>query len=81
MEVNLNSARCLKTMTNIGYDTVHNVCTNTVTIVPWGVIDWFENVIALLFMLAIACALIAGLVIYFALLNQRARWQRKFEAR
>ncbi len=36
MDVNVNSADCLRTATNIGYDTVHNICTGTSTNVPWG---------------------------------------------
>lgn len=34
MEVNVNSAECLKTATNIGYDTVHNICSGAATNVP-----------------------------------------------
>jgi len=59
MEVNVNSAECLKTATNIGYDTVHNICSGAATNVPWGAGDWVGAIFLGSFMGALALLALA----------------------
>lgn len=40
IDLNVNAAQCMKTASHFGFERVHNVCTKTVTDVPWGSADW-----------------------------------------
>jgi hypothetical protein len=51
--INANLAECLKSVGNIGYTSVHNVCSGTVTVVPWGHVDWLGMGILCVFALAL----------------------------
>lgn len=54
--INANVAECLKSMSHVGFTRVHNLCTGTVTDVPWGAGDWILGGTLLGFIAA--CALI-----------------------
>lgn len=38
--INANLAQCIQKMTHVGFTRVHNVCSGSVTDVPWGLGDW-----------------------------------------
>lgn len=48
--VNLNAADCLRSVSDIGMNHVHNICTGTITDVPWGQADWLLAVILTIFL-------------------------------
>ena len=37
---NVNLAECLKTVSDFGVNHIHNVCSGSITDVPWGSVDW-----------------------------------------
>jgi hypothetical protein len=39
-DINLNHADCLRSVTDFGKTTVHNICNGSVNEVPWGSADW-----------------------------------------
>ena len=39
-DTNLNSAQCIKTVSNFGEDIIHNICTGTQVVIDWGVMDY-----------------------------------------
>lgn len=39
-DINLNKAECLRTALEFGAYRVHNVCSDAVTTIPWGGVDW-----------------------------------------
>jgi hypothetical protein len=39
-DVNLNHADCLRSVTDFGKTTVHNICNGSISEVPWGSVDW-----------------------------------------
>lgn len=45
MDINLNSAECIKNVTHLGYESYHNICSGAITTIPWGFFDWFGMVI------------------------------------
>ena len=56
-DVNLNHANCLRSVSDFGKTTVHNICNGATSEVPWGSADWtlaifliaFGGAVALLF--------------------------------
>lgn len=48
-DVNLSNSECIVSMTEWGQATVHNICSNTVTSVPWGTIEYAAYSGAVLF--------------------------------
>lgn len=65
IDLNVNAAQCMKTASHFGFERVHNVCTQTVTDVPWGSADWAGlGVVAVLavFVMAVFAALAAMIV-------------------
>ncbi len=55
--VTLNKAECFRDVNYIGWTEVHNVCTGTVSAVPWGVGGWAVAVMVVLFGL-MACTIL-----------------------
>ena len=39
-EVSLQHADCLRSQSNIGETIIHNICDMSVSVVPWGTLDW-----------------------------------------
>lgn len=39
-DINLNSAQCIRTMSDWGQDTVHNICNGSQTVIQWGTMDY-----------------------------------------
>lgn len=39
-DVNLNHADCLRSVSDFGKTTVHNICNGSISEVPWGSADW-----------------------------------------
>lgn len=54
MDINLNSAKCLKTMSHWGYDQVHNVCNGAQYSISWGALDYIGNLALVLLVVGIA---------------------------
>lgn len=52
--VNLNAANCLKSVSDFGVEHVHNICTGTITDVPWGSADWLIACVVGLFFVGVA---------------------------
>lgn len=68
-DVNLNLDQktleaCLKQINNIGSTTYSNICTNQLTIIPWGIGDWILNLGAFFF-LALFIILLFIMVVLF----------------
>lgn len=40
IDANINNVNCLVTKTHFGYDTVINICANTVRDIEWAFGDW-----------------------------------------
>jgi hypothetical protein len=68
-DVMLNSASaCLRSVSHIGYERVHNVCSNTVTDVPWGPFGWLGALV--LTVIVALIAFVAGGFLYYGLTGQ-----------
>jgi hypothetical protein len=39
-DINLNQADCLRSVSDFGTTTVHNICNGSINEVPWGSADW-----------------------------------------
>lgn len=49
-DMNLNHADCLRSVSDFGSTTVHNICSGATHTVPWGSADWaFALVVGMLF--------------------------------
>lgn len=57
IDANLNNVNCLVTKSHFGYDTIHNLCTGTITELAWSVGDWGRFIV-----LSTASVLLVGLV-------------------
>jgi len=44
INLNQNTAQCIKAVENIGSTVYTNICTGTSTVVPWGSSTWFGNI-------------------------------------
>lgn len=66
VNLNHNSAKCIKTMTSWGYDTIYNICSGSHTQVPWGSIDYILNVggVAFLILFCLVLLAIIAFIIY-----------------
>lgn len=64
LSINLNTADCLRTVTNVGHFDVYSVCTGSVVYVPWGADNWAACV--LLALMGIVLCGFASVLIYFA---------------
>lgn len=40
LTVNANVAKCLQSMTHLGFQRIHNLCSGAITDVPWGFGEW-----------------------------------------
>lgn len=63
---NINAAECLREAHHLGHTAVHNVCSGSVTDVPWGLGDWMANVglgAAMTFIVLVCAGIIGGLFI------------------
>lgn len=60
IDMNLNVAQCLREAPNWGHTTIYNVCKGTNFDVPWGSIDWFSEIVAWAFVIALISFLILG---------------------
>lgn len=38
--INLNTAECLRSISDFGSTRIQNICDGTMTVVPWGTADW-----------------------------------------
>jgi hypothetical protein len=63
-ELALNHSDCLRAQENIGETVIHNICTGATHIVPWGSMEWLQN-LGLLFVMA---SLVFLAVMVFALI-------------
>jgi len=54
MDLNVNKAECLIRKTELGYDRVVNICTNTEMYISWGVGDWAKALLILLIVLGLS---------------------------
>ena len=60
-DANLNVAVCLKEASYVGYDRIHNLCSGTITDVPWGTLQWvglFGGILFGVFMTVLALMLL-----------------------
>lgn len=57
--VNLNASDCLRSVSDIGSTHVHNICTGTITDVPWGSADWMFAIVFALFLGGIGLMMLA----------------------
>jgi hypothetical protein len=44
-DLNLNHADCLRSVSDFGKTTVHNICSGSISEVPWGSADWTAAVV------------------------------------
>lgn len=58
---NVNAAECLRDVAQFGSTQVHNICSGTVTTVPWGLGEWATT--AALSMLALVMAALFTLLV------------------
>lgn len=49
----INFAYCIQKASNIGSTKFHNICDQTVNVVPWGSLDWFAFIIPATAMVAV----------------------------
>jgi hypothetical protein len=61
MDINQNVAMCIVKANNIGSTAVHNICSGTSSVVPWGSADWVA-VLGLSGLIATCLLALAGLV-------------------
>lgn len=54
MDLNVNSAECIKGISNIGSTTYQNICNGTSSVVNWGIGDWIMIGSVVLFLVAMA---------------------------
>lgn len=57
----INFAYCIQKAFNIGSTKFHNICDQTVNVVPWGSLDWFAFIIPATIMVTVAGFAIAVL--------------------
>ena len=63
MDLNLNSADCIKKVSNIGSTIFTNICNGTHVIVPWGSSDWIQA-IGITFMLGCVGVILIALMFF-----------------
>ena len=62
MDVNLNSAECIKNATYFGHTTYTNICNGNVNIVEWGSADWVLAILMTTFGVAVVLLTIFGVL-------------------
>lgn len=68
VNLNLNHADCLRSVSDFGKTTVHNICTGTTSEVPWGSLDW-TVIVTVLF--AGAAVVVFFFVMFISLIRMR----------
>ena len=61
-EVNLQHADCLRSQSNIGETIIHNICDMSVSVVPWGTLNWFAFSIFTAIAVILASIVVASVV-------------------
>lgn len=70
--VDLNMAQCLRDVGRFGYNEIHNVCSGTVTTVPWGFPEWTG--------VAFLGLIVASIVLFYVWLNYpKWLWRRRMK--
>jgi hypothetical protein len=59
--INANMAKCIQSVSHLGYTSYHNICTGAVTDLSWGGPDWVLGVLVTI-LFAIMIAALGGLL-------------------
>lgn len=70
---NINNSNCIVRMTNIGHDTVTNICTAHITNIPWGTVDWISNIGGFILIFTILSAIFIVLPIIFYIMFREVK--------
>ena len=60
INLNQNASQCIQTVNNFGSTAYHNICTGTVSNVPWGTLDWAACIFVLVVFITVAAMLVAA---------------------